>query len=108
MLYFNAVAKEDILNILGETNQQDLQSVSRKLSEQNYDFASIKSFDDGSLEILHGNDYILLGPCGGINAAKGKYAKYDCFDYDMDEFDIVLQSDIKTIVGGSIPVINLG
>lgn len=110
MLYFNhkngAIESKEVINAVMQC--RDIESVKRILSEHGIDFASIRFLEDESLEIIHGNDYVLIGPCGGIYETWGKYEKYDCFDYDMDEFDAVIQNDIKFIMSGSIPVINLG
>lgn len=93
MLYFKNNQNEKILE---NVNKNDI------------NFASIKKMEDGSLEIIHNNDHLLLGPCGGITYAQGKFEKYDCFDRDLDEFDSVVQNEIYSILNGDVDVINLG
>lgn len=113
MLYFNvnnSSEKEKILNLLKENNVScnNVKQIQLILNRNNINFASIVKFEDGSLEIINNNDYILLGPLGGISETRGKYDKYNCFDRDLDEFYSVLQHDINYIIGGNVNVINLG
>lgn len=112
MLYFNVNnnEKEKILNLLSENNvsYNNIKQIQLILNSNNIDFASIIKFEDGSLEIINNNDYILLGPFGGISETRGKYDKYNCFDRDLDEFDSVLQHDVNYIMSGNVNVINLG
>ena len=110
MLYFNVNNndKDKIMNILEDIPKNNNKLIESKLNENGYNFASIKKFDDDSLEIINGSDYILLGPLGGIYETKGKYDKYNCFERDLDEFDLVIQSDINNILSGNADVINLG
>ena len=107
MLYFNAV-NQGVLSLLEGIDKINIHQVQNVLLQNGVDFASIKSFEDGSLEIIYNNDYIKLGPYGGVEKTKGKYNKYNCFERDLEELDSVLQSDIKKITDGSISVINLG
>ena len=110
MLYFNVNNndKEKIINLLQDVPKNNNKLVESILNEHRYNFASIKKFNDDSLEIINGNDYILLGPLGGIYETKGKYDKYNCFERDLDEFDLVLQKDVNNILSGNADVINLG
>lgn len=110
MLYLNISLnqKQKINNLLENIPKNNLEQIKDILNENGYNFASIRKTDDGGLEIIHNNDYLLLGPLGGIYDAKGKYEKYNCFDYNMDEYDDLLNNDIYNILNGDIEVVNLG
>lgn len=60
------------------------------------------------MELLSDDGFILLGPCGGVAKASGKYEKYHCCDRDFDEMELTIHNDIKKAMSGDIDVINLG
>lgn len=107
MLYFNK-NKESVEQMLSGVDINNVLAVQQVLTENGVDFASIRVFEDNSIEIIHNGDHLLLGPCGGVNGLKGKWVKYDSFDYDLDEFDEVLKDEISTILSGNVDVVNLG
>ena len=109
MIYLNNHIKKDTIDsIFKEINTDDAFAIDQALKNNQITFASIKRFDDGSFEILYKHSYILLGPLGGVQEASGKYEKFKRFDKDLEEFEKVLEGDIRTIMSGTIDVINLG
>lgn len=108
MLYYSKNINDTIKNQLEEFNKNDLLRIKDYLNQLNLTFASIKKFEDGEFEFINGNDYVLLGPCGGVYDTRGKYS---IFSEDNDDGIIdTLTSDIKNILSNSYnyDVLNIG
>ena len=108
MFYYNKNVAEDIKNQVEEFNKNDLFNIRNFLNQSNLNFVSIKESEDGGIEFLNNNDYILLGPCGGVYDTKGKYS---IFSADNDDGVIdTLNADIKNILinSNNFDVLNIG
>ena len=108
MLYFRNSNPEMVMHLLDGVNQANIEHVRDILVEHGLHFASVKKMENGGLEIMQDYDYLLLGPLGGIEKARGKWQKYDCFERDLDEFDAMLENSVGAILEGTIDVVNLG
>lgn len=108
MLYFNKIISDKIKNQLNDFNKNDLIGIKNFLNEHNLNFVSLKKFDNGEFEYINNNDYILLGPCGGVYETAGKYSKFSG-DNDNGVID-TLTNDIRNILSDSynFDVLNIG
>ena len=104
MFYFNRRIDENIKSQLDNFNKNDLIGIKNFLNQQNLTFVSIKESDDGELEFINNDDYILLG----LYETAGKYSKFS--GYNDDGVIDTLTSDIRNILANSssFDVLNIG
>lgn len=103
MFYYND-ANQNLINELNSF-QFDFDAIKNFLKEKGLNFAFIRNLEDGCLEFTRNDDYILLGPCGGVYKSGGKYSKY------MAEEDTgvleELSNDLRKTISDKLDIIYL-